>query len=141
MSEERTQYTAPDEVAARLGRMEAYIAQLENTIDGFNMVMGQHRATIADQTRRIVELEQEVIGYRLSAAAMKGAYIEANDEVTALKATVARLEADNRRLRHLDAMPLDAMERYFHNVSEVEEYAESREDFAAILSFLFPPVR
>ena len=55
--------------------------------------------------------------------------------------TIARLEADNKRLRHLDAMPLDAMHRYFHNVSEVEEYAESREDFAAILSFLFPPVR
>ena len=69
------------------------------------------------------------------------AILEAAETIKGLKATVQRLEQDNRRLRHLDAMPLDAMERYFHNVSEVEEYAESREDFAAILSFLFPPVR
>ena len=39
------------------------------------------------------------------------------------------------------AVPVDAIERYFRNVSEVEEYVESRQDFAAIMSYLFPPVR
>ncbi len=35
-----------------------------------------------------------------------------NRRIKELEATVARLEADNRRLRKLDAMPLDAIERY-----------------------------
>lgn len=33
--------------------------------------------------------------------------------IAELEAQVARLEADNRRLRHLDSMPLDAIERYY----------------------------
>ena len=36
-------------------------------------------------------------------------YTTIDARIAELKATVARLEADNRRLRHLDAMPVDAM--------------------------------
>ena len=31
------------------------------------------------------------------------------ERIAELEATVARLEADNRRLRHLDSMPVDAL--------------------------------
>lgn len=41
------------------------------------------------------------------------AILEAAETIKELKATVQRLEQDNRRLRHLDAMPLDAMRRYY----------------------------
>lgn len=60
MSEERTQYTTPDEVADRLSRQEAYIAQLERTNDGYNMIQHRHAETIAEQARRIAELEATV---------------------------------------------------------------------------------
>ena len=40
---------------------------------------------------------------------MEGAYVTSDDEATKLKATVQRLEQDNRRLRHLDAMPIGAI--------------------------------
>ena len=56
-------------------------------------------------------------------------------EIKMLRAQVAGLQAWK------DAVPVDAIERYFRNVSEVEEYVESRQDFAAIMSYLFPPVR
>ena len=132
MSEERTEYTVHPDIAVRLEVSEKHIQHLTSTIDGMTMVMGRHADTITAQAARIAELEaalhdttaqlatatetiarleQEVKGYRLSAAVMEGAYVTSDDAATKLKETIARLEADNRRLRHLDAMPVDAMRR------------------------------
>ena len=43
------------------------------------------------------------------------AILEAAETIKGLKATVQRLEQDNRRLRHLDAMPVDALRRLVEN--------------------------
>ena len=94
MSEERTQYTVHPDIAIRLEIREKYIRQLERTNDGLTMVMGRHRETMREQAERIAELEATVLRQM---------------------ETIARLEADNRRLRHLDAMPVDAMERLLDN--------------------------
>ena len=109
MTEERTQYTVHPDVAIRLDVAERHIEHLASTIDGMTMVMGRHADTITEQEQTIARLEQEVKGYKLSAAAMEGAYVTSDDEATKLKATVQRLEQDNRRLRHLDAMPVGAI--------------------------------
>ena len=88
MSEDKAQYTVHPDIAVRLEVSEKHIKQLESTIDGMTMVMGRHADTITEQKRRIAELEATVLRQ---------------------SETIARLEADNRRLRHLDAMPVDAM--------------------------------
>ena len=94
MSEERTQYTVHPDVLVRLETSEKYIKQLESTNNGLTMVIGRHAETITAQRERIAELEATVLRQM---------------------ETIARLEADNRRLRHLDAMPVDAMERLLDN--------------------------
>ena len=54
---------------------------------------------------------------------------EQTRRIAELEATVQRLEADNRRLRHLDAMPLDALDRIMYDVSGdlLEEWTQVRE--------------
>lgn len=77
-----------------------YTTQLESRIAELEAMMRDTEddlaATITAQNRRIKELEQ----------------------------TVARLEADNHRLRHLDSMPLDALRRLveYCEWSQSEEY-------------------
>ena len=88
MTESKAQYTVHPDVLVRLETSEKYIKQLESTNDGLTMVMGRHRETMREQAERIAELEQTVLRQ---------------------SETIARLEADNRRLRHLDAMPVDAI--------------------------------
>ena len=69
-----------------------------------------------------------------------------NRHIAELEATIARLEADNRRLRHLDAMPLDAMRRHFRFSMYAETVALEAEytaqqfdaDDAEIYHWLFP---
>lgn len=99
MTEERAEYTTPETVADRLHRQEAYIAQLERTIDGYAMIQGRHAEMIEERDWRIAELEAKVR--------------ELDGALTFGRETIARLEQDNRRLRHLDAMPVDAMRRYW----------------------------
>ena len=107
MSEDKAEYTAggkvtPDNAGAAMQLItENYIAQLERTIDGYAMIQGRHADTITEQKRRIAELEQ----------------------------TVARLEQDNKRLRNLDAMPVDALDRIMYDVSGdlLEEWTQVRE--------------
>lgn len=48
------------------------------------------------------------------------AILEAAETIKELKATVQRLEQDNRRLRHLDAMPVDAMRRYVDKTDRIK---------------------
>ena len=66
MTEDKAQYTAggkvtPDNVNAAMRQItENYIAQLERTIDGYNMIQHRHAETITEQKRRIAELEAEV---------------------------------------------------------------------------------
>ena len=88
MSEERTQYTVHPDVLVRLETSEKYIKQLESTNNGLTMVIGRHAETITAQRERIAELEATVLRQM---------------------ETITRLEQDNKRLRHLDAMPVDAM--------------------------------
>lgn len=57
-----------------------------------------------------------------------------------LEQTVQRLEADNKRLRHLDAMPLDAFARYWANSGVPVfgvgyESAEYEADYDAIVEW------
>lgn len=84
MSEERVSY-ATDEVT----QLRRQVAQLVDRLDAaFKTIDGFTDASSfqwGEYQRRIKELE----------------------------AANARLEADNRRLRKLDAMPLDALRRYF----------------------------
>ena len=94
MTESKAQYTVHPDVLVRLETSEKYIKQLESTNDGLTMVMGRHRETMREQAERIAELEQTVLRQ---------------------SETIARLEADNRRLRHLDAMPVDAIVRLMDN--------------------------
>lgn len=85
MSEERVPYTLPDEMT----QLRTENRQLSERLDAaFKTIDGFTDASSfqwSGYQRRIAELE----------------------------ATVQRLEADNRRLRKLDAMPLDALRRYF----------------------------
>jgi len=66
MTEERTQYTTggkmtPDNAGAAMQLItENYIAQLERTIDGYNMIQARHADTITEQKRCIAELEATV---------------------------------------------------------------------------------
>lgn len=108
MSEERTQYTVHPDVLVRLETSEKYIKQLESTNNGLTMVIGRHAETITAQRERIAELEATVLRQM---------------------ETIARLEQDNRRLRHLDAMPLDALDRIMYDVSGdlLEEWTQVRE--------------
>ena len=48
-------------------------------------------------------------------AELEAALHDTTAQLATATETVARLEADNRRLRHLDAMPVDAMERLLDN--------------------------
>lgn len=104
MTEDKVQYNAgdkvtPDNVNAAIRQItENYVAQLERTIDGYNMIQGRHAAMIAERDARIAELEQ--------------ALHDTTAQLATATETIARLEQDNKRLRHLDAMPLDAMQRY-----------------------------
>ena len=117
MSEERTQYTVHPDIAIRLEIREKYIRQLERTNDGLTMVMGRHRETMREQAERIAELEATVLRQM---------------------ETIARLEADNRRLRHLDAMPVDALRRIIYDVdvtqteewTAISEWLDSRDGAA-----------
>lgn len=115
MSEERTQYTVHPDVAIRLQVSEAHIKQLTSTIDGMTMVMGRHADTITAQRERIAELE--------------AALHDTTAQLATATETIARSEADNRRLRHLDAMPLDALDRIMYDVSGdlLEEWTQVRE--------------
>jgi len=64
--------------------------------------------------------------------------------ITQLEARIAELEADNRRLRHLDAMPLDALRRYVTHDDRIDngplhdEYSVPQyyEDYAEIFEWL-----
>ena len=71
---------------------------------------------------------------------------EQTHRITELEATVQRLEADNRRLRHLDAMPVDAMRRYYRGTvytpAAAQRYDYMPDDYdadsAEIYRWLFP---
>ena len=82
--------------------------------------MTEERVTYTTQLEsRIAELEQVIRDTENDLAATITAQARRMAE---LEATVQRLEQDNRRLRHLDAMPLDAMERY-HLFTHYEVHA------------------
>lgn len=103
-------HTAATELTAKIDlAKDRMIAVRDARIAELEAALHDTTAQLATATENIARLEQEVKGYRLSAAAMEGAYVTSDDEATKLKATVQRLEQDNRRLRHLDAMPVDAM--------------------------------
>lgn len=118
MSEERTQYNVHPDVLVRLETSEKHIKQLENTLNGYAMIQGRHAAMIAERDARIAELE----------------------------ATVQRLEQDNRRLRHLDSMPVDALRRYYRGTvytpAAAQRYDYMPDDYdvdsAEIYHWLFP---
>ena len=55
------------------------------------------------------------------------AILEAAETIKELKATVQRLEQDNRRLRHLDAMPVDVLRRYVDKTDRVKNETYSRQ--------------
>lgn len=153
MSEERTQYTVHPDVAIRLDVAERHIKQLESTNDGLTMVMGRHADTITAQRERIAELENanvamsERIRYlntigsvfrttvreqsetinemSVSIAELEAALHDTTAQLATATETIARLEADNRRLRHLDAMPVDAMERYYNATTYMSNAAHA----------------
>jgi len=102
--------------------------------------------SILDMKRRIVELEKQ-LEWQVDVA---NAFMERHE--LAIKAnmqqseTIARLEQDNKRLRHLDAMPLDAMERYYRGTvytpAAAQRYDYMPDDYdtdsAEIYHWLFP---
>ncbi len=117
MTEERTQY-ATDEVT----QLRRQVAQLVDRLDAaFKTIDGFTDASNfqwAQYQARIKEYE----------------------------ATVERLEADNRRLRKLDSMPLDAMRRYYRGTvytpAAAQRYDYMPDDYdvdsADIFHWLFP---
>ena len=99
MTEERAPY-ATDEVT----QLRRQVAQLVDRLDAaFKTIGGFTDASNfqwAEYQRRIKELE----------------------------ATVQRLEQDNKRLRHMDSMPVNAMDRIMYDVSGdlLEEWTQVR---------------
>jgi len=85
MTEERTQYTAPDEVT----QLRRQVAQLDERLDA---------------------ALRTINGFTDASSYQWGEY---QRRIKELEATVERLEADNRRLRKLDSIPLDAFARYW----------------------------
>ena len=82
-----------------------------------------------DMVNAIIEVRNKMIKKKIVE--------ELGVQIVALQAQLAERDAEIERLR----AQVETIERYFRNVSEVEEYVESRQDFAAIMSYLFPPVR
>lgn len=108
MSEDKAEYTVHPDVAIRLQVAENYIKQLESTMNGYNMIQGRHAETITEQAARISELEQ--------------ALHDTTAQLAQATETIARQEQDLRRLRWLDAMPLDAIERYVNEVASHRDW-------------------
>lgn len=115
MSEERTGYTTQ-----RYAELESQIA------DSAPDELTQLRA---DNIRLRNELDKQVNAWGGYVDAHAGNYSRMNARIAELEADIARLEADNRRLRHLDAMPVDALDRIMYDVSGdlLEEWTQVRE--------------
>ena len=69
----------------------------------------------AENVRLKNELDKQANAWGGYVDAHAGNYSRMNARIAELESTVQRLEADNRRLRHLDAMPVDAMRRLVEN--------------------------
>ena len=103
-------HTAATELTAKIDlAKDRMIAVRDARIAELEAALHDTTAQLATATENIARLEQEVKGYRLSAAVMEGAYVTSDDAATKLKENIARLEQDNCRLRHIDAMPVGAI--------------------------------
>ena len=94
----------------------------------------------AENVRLKNELDKQLNAWGGYVDAHAGNYSRMNARIAELEKTVARLEADNKRLRHLDAMPLDALERFHDEANMVDPvYVESGQfddDHGAIREWL-----
>ena len=139
MTEERATY-ATDEVTQLRRQNRELSEKLDRQIAAWNANGDALTAHVARQAQRIAELEQEVIGVRLSASVMKGAYIEASAEATELKEDIAQLTAQ------LAAVPVDALRRYYRGTvytpTAAQQYDYMPDDYdtdsIAIHRWLFP---
>ena len=117
MTESKVEYNAggkvtPDNVGAAMRQItENYIAQLERTIDGYNMIQHRHAEMIAERDARIAELEADI--------ARKNGALHACDQ------TIAALEA------RLATIPLASMERHIMGIDSAADYHE-------IVAYFFP---
>ena len=72
---------------------------------------------------RVEALRKTADGFTDASSFQWGEY---QRRIKELEAQVARLEQDNRRLRHLDAMPMDALRRFHNDANMVDPvYVES----------------
>ena len=88
-----------EEQTRRIAELEKTVTEAMERISYLNTTNSMRRTTIEEQTARIAELEQ----------ALGDVLPDVLKRIQQQSETIARLEQDNRRLRHLDAMPVDAM--------------------------------